>query len=64
MIRFSYEGLDEIMRLINRNKLQIIGQNYDRDACIIIQLKESDIERITKLFKTSQFVINIENSPG
>jgi len=64
IIRFKYEGLSEIMRMINRNKLQVIDQSYDLEGRIQILLKESDLERVSKLFNTSPYVKNIENLPG
>jgi uncharacterized YigZ family protein len=63
-IRFDYEGLNEIMRLIDINNLQITGQSYDQEAFISIRVKESELERIKGLFAVSPHVRVIELSSG
>lgn len=63
-IRFNYDGLNDIMRLINMNHLKITGQSYDQEASITIRIRESEFDEIKNLFIISPHVTFIEQLPG
>jgi putative IMPACT (imprinted ancient) family translation regulator len=63
-IRFNYDGLSEIMRIIDMNNLQIMVQSYHQEASITIRIRETEFDKINDLFSISPHVIAIETLPG
>ncbi len=64
LVRFEYEGLNEVMRLIDMNHLQIAAQTYYQGASIRIRIKETEFEKIKDLFSISPHVTSIERLSG
>jgi uncharacterized YigZ family protein len=58
-IHFDYDGINDVMRLIDMNHLQIVGQSYQQEATITIRLKETETDRIMELLSVLPHINDI-----
>jgi uncharacterized YigZ family protein len=62
-INFSFEGLNDIMRLIDQHNLQMVHQSYDTEAKVVLQIRESTVDQIKESLSALPYVTGIRESP-
>jgi len=63
-ITFRYDGLNDVMRLINAKNLQLIDQNYEKECCIRVKVRDSELFKIKGLFDVLPHVQEVKVLPG
>ena len=63
-VRFVYDGLNDVMRIIDQHNLQIVDQSYGEEAVVIFRVRESGRDHIRELFSSLSCVSVIEESTG
>lgn len=59
-LRFDYEHMDKIMRIIKENDLRILSQKMEMDCLINLTIRKNDVNRIMELVKNLRCVKKIE----
>jgi uncharacterized YigZ family protein len=63
-VKFRYEGLDDIMRLIDQHNLQIVQQSYETEAKVVLQIRESAMDQIIITLSALSCVTRLQESSG
>ncbi len=63
-ITFHFDGLNDVMRLINLYNIQVIDQNYEMEGCIRLKVRNSELSKIKGLFETLPQVREVKILPG
>lgn len=50
-LRFDYEFMDRVMRVIKENDLRILSQKMELDCLFCITVRKNDVQRIVKIFE-------------
>jgi putative IMPACT (imprinted ancient) family translation regulator len=59
-LRFDYQYMDKVMRIIKENDLRILSQKMELDCLICITVRKNDINRIVGLVQNLRCVRKIK----
>jgi uncharacterized YigZ family protein len=59
-LRFDYEHMDKIMRIIKENDLRVLSQKMEMDCLIYLTIRKNDVSRIVQLVENLRCVKKIE----
>jgi putative IMPACT (imprinted ancient) family translation regulator len=63
-IDFHYEGMNDIMNIMQRQDFEIVNQVYDSKCSITCQIPKSKISQVIKTLKAYKAVIKVTELPG
>lgn len=64
-IKFDYEGMNDVMRLVDKNQVELLSQDYHEKRCTIrVRLNESDSQAIRERLGAVPHVCYCRELPG
>lgn len=59
-LRFEYEFMDKVMRIIKENDLRVLSQKMEMDCLFCLTIRKNDVTRIVELVENLRCVKKIE----